>query len=107
MRYWYIPRRRNWDHSRLGNRASGSPRRSPTRPPREIRGRGRTVRPRYVGVDNAGGVDWIAVADGEVDADAVLRDPGLLRWVPQAAVDQVEVAPLKRLGEAKSGFLVV
>ena len=51
-----------------------------------------TVRPRYVGVDDAGGVDWIAVAD-DVDADAVLRDPGLLRWVPQEAVDQVEVAP--------------
>ena len=56
---------------------------------------GAQIRPRYVGVDDAGGVDWIAVADGDVDADAVLRDPGLLRWVPQAAVDQVEVAPPK------------
>jgi hypothetical protein len=54
---------------------------------------GAQIRPRYVGVDDAGGVDWIGVADGEVDADAVLRDPGLLRWVPQEAVDQVEVAP--------------
>ncbi len=51
------------------------------------------VRPRFVGVDDAGGVDWIAVADGDVHADRVLRDPGLLRWVPQAAVDQVQVAP--------------
>ena len=54
---------------------------------------GAQIRPRFVGVDDAGGVDWIGVADGEVDADAVLRDPGLLRWVPQEAVDQVEVAP--------------
>ena len=54
-----------------------------------------TVRPRYVGVDDAGGVDWIGIADGDVDADAVLRDPGLLRWVPQVSVDQVEVAPPK------------
>ena len=54
---------------------------------------GAQIWPRFVGVDNAGGVDWIGVADGDVDADAVLRDPGLLRWVPQEAVDQVEVAP--------------
>ena len=61
-----------------------------------------TRRPRYVGVDDAGGVDWIGVADGDVDADAVLRDPGLLRWVPQAAVDQVEVvAPPKRRRSGK------
>ena len=51
------------------------------------------TRPRYVGVDDAGGVDWIAVADSDVSADEVLRDPGLLRWIPQEAVDQVEVAP--------------
>ena len=56
---------------------------------------GAQIQPRYVGVDDAGGVDWIGVADGDVDADAVLRDPGLLRWVPQEAVDQVEVAPPK------------
>ena len=54
---------------------------------------GAQIWPRFVGVDNAGGVDWIGVADGDVDADAVLRDPGLLRWVPQEAVDQVQVAP--------------
>ncbi len=67
-----------------------------------------TVRPRFVGVDDAGGVDWIAVADGDVDADAVLRDPGLLRWVPQEAVDQVQVAPpkpgRKRSGKRKRAF---
>ena len=57
------------------------------------------TRPRYVGVDDAGGVDWIGVADGDVDADAVLRDPGLLRWVPQAAVDQVEVVAPRRSGK--------
>ena len=56
---------------------------------------GAQIWPRFVGVDNAGGVDWIGVADGDVDADAVLRDPGLLRWVPQEAVDQVPVAPPK------------
>ena len=54
---------------------------------------GAQIQPRYVGVDDAGGVDWIGVANGDVSADAVLRDPGLLRWVPQAAVDQVPVAP--------------
>ena len=67
-----------------------------------------TLRPRFVGVDDAGGVDWIGVADGEVDADAVLRDPGLLRWVPQEAVDQVQVAPpkpgRKRSGKRKRAF---
>ena len=57
---------------------------------------GAQIWPRFVGVDDAGGVDWIAVADGDVDADAVLRDPGLLRWVPQEAVDQVQVAPRRR-----------
>jgi len=56
---------------------------------------GAQIWPRFVGVDNAGGVDWIGAADGEVDADAVIQDPGLLRWLPQAAVDQVEVAPPK------------
>ena len=56
---------------------------------------GAQIRPRFVGVDDAGGVDWIGVADGDVDADAVLREPGLLRWVPQAAVDQVPVAAPK------------
>ena len=35
MRSWYIPRQRNWDHSRLGNRANASPRRSPARQRRE------------------------------------------------------------------------
>ena len=54
------------------------------------------TRPRYVGVDDAGGVDWIAVADSDVSADEVLRDPGMLRWVPQEAVDQVPVAPPKK-----------
>ena len=62
---------------------------------------GAQIRPRFVGVDNAGGVDWIGVADGDVDADAVLRDPGLLRWVPQEAVDQVEVAPRRRRSGGK------
>ena len=54
---------------------------------------GAQIWPRFVGVDDAGGVDWIGVADSDVSADEVLRDPGLLRWVPQEAVDQVEVAP--------------
>ena len=65
---------------------------------------GAQIQPRYVGVDDAGGVDWIAVADGDVDADAVLRDPGLLRWVPQEAVDQVappKPAPRKRSGKRR------
>ena len=63
-----------------------------------------TVRPDFVGVDDAGGVDWIAVADGDADADAVLRDPGMLRWVPQGAVDQVEVAtPPKPSRRRRSG----
>ena len=63
-----------------------------------------TVRPCFVGVDDAGGVDWIAVADDEADADAVLRDPGLLRWVPQEAVDQVPVAaPTKPSRRRRSG----
>jgi hypothetical protein len=58
---------------------------------------GAQIWPRFVGVDDAGGVDWIGVADGDVTADAVLRDPGLLRWVPQAAVDQVpKPAPRRR-----------
>ena len=56
---------------------------------------GAQIQPRYVGVDDAGGVDWIGVADDDVSADAVLRDPALLRWVPQEAVDQVQVAPPK------------
>jgi hypothetical protein len=62
------------------------------------------LRPRYVGVDDAGGVDWIGVADGDVSADAVLRDPGLLRWVPQAAVDQVappKPAPRRKRSEKR------
>ena len=60
-----------------------------------------TVRPRYVGVDDVGGVDWIGVADSDVSADEVLRDPGLLRWVPQEAVDQVEVATPKQPARRK------
>jgi hypothetical protein len=62
---------------------------------------GAQIRPRFVGVDDAGGVDWIGVADGEISADAVLRDPGVLRWVPQEAVDQVEVAPRRRRSGGK------
>ena len=63
-----------------------------------------TFRPRYVGVDDVGGVDWIGVADSDVSADEVLRDPGLLRWVPQEAVDQVEVVtPKKKPARRRSG----
>jgi hypothetical protein len=64
---------------------------------------GAQIRPRFVGVDDVGGVDWIAVADGDVDADAVLRDPGLLRWLPETAVDQVQVAAPKPARRRRSG----
>ena len=48
-----------------------------------------TVRPRYVGVDDAGGVDWIAVADASLDHADVLRDPRVLDWLPEPHLDHV------------------
>ena len=78
---------------------------------------GDVVAPAYVAVDDAGGVDWIAVSDA--DWTDVLRDPGRLSWLPlegaegplldqvdevaahAAPADKAEAAPAEAKVEAK------
>lgn len=60
--------------------------RSSARPPPR---RGDVLRPAYVAVDDAGGVDWIAVADASLDHADVLRDPRVLDWLPEPHLDHV------------------